>query len=99
MMVLLFLFKKMDYYQLVRLYSSYHNLSDDISSEEYLLPLIEEAFLDNSIPEDWQLCFDDKSKRYYYYNKKNDTASWENPNLDIWKEKISKKNNNLFFKI
>ena len=88
-----FLYKKNPdkYYELVKLYSAYHGFSDDIHSEEYLLPLIEEAFLDNSLPKDWELCFDDENQRYYYYNSKDDKSSWINPQIEIWKEKINKK--------
>ena len=88
-----FLYKKNPdkYYELVKLYSAYHGLSDDIHSEEYLLPLIEEAFLDNSLPKYWELCFDDDNQRYYYYNSNEDKSSWINPQIEIWKEKINKK--------
>jgi hypothetical protein len=88
-----FLYKKNPdkYYELVKLYSAYHGFSDDIHSEEYLLPLIEEAFLDNSLPKYWELCFDDENQRYYYYNSKDDKSSWINPQIEVWKDKINKK--------
>ena len=55
------------------------------------MPLIEEAFLDEDTPEGWELCFDEKHQRYYYYNYEKDEAVWDNPSIQMWKKKIDEK--------
>ena len=70
--------------------------SNDISKEKNILPLVEEFFLDDNIPEGWYLCYDKKTESYYYYNKCLDKSTWENPSYIFWKEKIEiERNKNM----
>lgn len=83
------------YNNIINLHSIY--FSEDVSKEAYILPLIEKYFLDDSIPEGWELCHDKETKSYYYYNQSSDKSVWENPSFFLWEKKIQnerdKKNN------
>ena len=74
------------YYNLINLYSIY--FGDAIIDQKHLLNILEKAFLDDSIPDNWEISYDKKSESYYYYNKENNESRWDNPNIDLWKRYI-----------
>ena len=74
------------YHDILTFYSLY--FSDNIDKENYIYPLIEKAFLDDDIPEDWELCLDEDTGNYYYYNEETDESQWENPSINLWKKYI-----------
>lgn len=74
------------YHDMLTFYSLY--FSNNIDKEKYIYPLIEKAFLDDDIPEDWELCLDKETGNYYYYNEETDESQWENPSINLWKKYI-----------
>ena len=74
------------YYNLINLYSIY--FGDSIIDQKHLFKIVEKAFLDDSIPDNWEISYDKESESYYYYNKENDESRWDNPNIDLWKRYI-----------
>lgn len=66
-------------------YAAAVELGIDTENESRFFAIAREMCDESSVPEEWNMYFDDNTKRFFYNNKKSGESIWQHPNIEYFK--------------
>ena len=67
------------------IYAAAVELGIDTENESRFFAIAREMCDESSVPEEWNMYFDDNTKRFFYNHKKTGESIWQHPNLEYFK--------------